>query len=139
MLAPVTTSTKSHSVFTSPRAKRSRRARATSSRSHSRSWITWGFQAISLIAPRFFVLIIPRVGLLSQSPRQDGVILDSGETIMAVAVQNRMSDPRTRALVIPREHGAWGILLVPLVTGVAVGITSIGGAISVTLFTLVAL
>ena len=58
---------------------------------------------------------------------------------MAVAVQNRMSDPRTRALVIPREHGAWGILLVPLVTGAAVGITSVAGTISVVLFTLVAL
>jgi hypothetical protein len=28
---------------------------------------------------------------------------------------------RTRALVIPREHGAWGILLVPLVTAACVG------------------
>jgi len=29
---------------------------------------------------------------------------------------------RTRALVIPREHGAWGLLLVPLFTGAAVGV-----------------
>ena len=29
--------------------------------------------------------------------------------------------PRARSLVIPREHGAWGILLVPLVTGASVG------------------
>ena len=28
---------------------------------------------------------------------------------------------RTKALVVPREHGAWGILLVPLVTGACVG------------------
>ncbi len=28
---------------------------------------------------------------------------------------------RTKALVIPREHGAWGILLVPLVTAACVG------------------
>src|SRR5512143_571760 len=28
---------------------------------------------------------------------------------------------RTKALVIPREHGAWGILLVPLVTASCVG------------------
>ena len=79
------------------------------------------------------------MGLLSQSTRQGGINLDSGETIMAVAVQQRMSDPRTRALVVPREHGAWGILLVPLVTGAAVGISSIAGTISVALFTLVAL
>ena len=29
---------------------------------------------------------------------------------------------RARALVFPREHGAWGILLVPLLTGAAVGL-----------------
>jgi len=28
---------------------------------------------------------------------------------------------RTRALIVPREHGAWGLLLVPLFTGVAAG------------------
>src|ERR1700752_1383080 len=28
---------------------------------------------------------------------------------------------RRKALVIPREHGAWGMLLVPLATGAAVG------------------
>jgi hypothetical protein len=29
---------------------------------------------------------------------------------------------RTRALIIPREHGAWGLLLVPLITGAAAGL-----------------
>lgn len=29
---------------------------------------------------------------------------------------------RTRALVVPREHGAWGLLFVPLFTGVVAGI-----------------
>jgi len=29
---------------------------------------------------------------------------------------------RQRSLVFPREHGAWGILLVPLITGTAVGL-----------------
>src|SRR5512141_2077291 len=28
---------------------------------------------------------------------------------------------RRRALIVPREHGAWGLLLVPLFTGVAAG------------------
>ena len=32
-----------------------------------------------------------------------------------------MNSGRTRALVVPREHGAWGLLLVPLVTGACVG------------------
>ncbi|MGB8011713.1 MAG: YwiC-like family protein [Terriglobales bacterium] len=31
---------------------------------------------------------------------------------------------RIRALVIPREHGAWGLLLVPLFTGAAVGLAA---------------
>jgi hypothetical protein len=31
---------------------------------------------------------------------------------------------RIRALVIPREHGAWGLLLVPLFTGVVAGYAS---------------
>jgi hypothetical protein len=34
-----------------------------------------------------------------------------------------MSNPeRRRSLIFPREHGAWGILLVPLVTGASVGL-----------------
>jgi hypothetical protein len=43
---------------------------------------------------------------------------------MAVAAdQIRNANPdRTRALVIPREHGAWGILLIPLVTGACIGL-----------------
>ncbi len=36
---------------------------------------------------------------------------------------------RRRALVVPREHGAWGMLLVPLVTGAAVGVLA-GGRIA---------
>jgi len=31
---------------------------------------------------------------------------------------------RTKALIIPREHGAWGLLFVPLFTGIAVGAAS---------------
>ena len=31
---------------------------------------------------------------------------------------------RTKSLVVPREHGAWGLLFVPLLTGVAVGAAS---------------
>jgi hypothetical protein len=36
---------------------------------------------------------------------------------------------RRRALIVPREHGAWGILLVPLATGAAAGI-GMGGEAS---------
>ena len=36
---------------------------------------------------------------------------------------------RQRSLIIPREHGAWGILLVPLSTGAAVGLLEGGRAL----------
>jgi hypothetical protein len=35
---------------------------------------------------------------------------------------------RRRSLVFPREHGAWGILLVPLLTGASVGLLAGGSA-----------
>ncbi len=35
---------------------------------------------------------------------------------------------RRRSLVVPREHGAWGILLVPLITGAAVALFTGGSA-----------
>ena len=39
----------------------------------------------------------------------------------AVSGINGIHPSRTKALVIPREHGAWGILLVPLVSAACVG------------------
>jgi hypothetical protein len=42
-------------------------------------------------------------------------------------------------LVVPREHGAWGILLVPLVTGACVGLIDGGSGRDLAAFTLVAL
>lgn len=46
---------------------------------------------------------------------------------------------RIRLLVWPREHGAWGILLVPLVTGAAGGLQGTRGLVDLALFTLAAL
>ena len=43
--------------------------------------------------------------------------------------------PRIRVLVVPREHGAWGLLLVPLFTGAAVGVASTERAWPLILFT----
>jgi len=37
-----------------------------------------------------------------------------------------MKESRQRALVFPREHGAWGMLLVPLATGAATGLLAGG-------------
>ena len=39
-----------------------------------------------------------------------------------------MTSGRRRSLVFPREHGAWGILLVPLFTGASVGLMAGGSA-----------
>src|SRR5579871_6047462 len=36
------------------------------------------------------------------------------------SVLDSASRQRRRALIIPREHGAWGLLLVPIITGAGV-------------------
>ncbi len=41
---------------------------------------------------------------------------------------NSSQKQRRRALVIPREHGAWGMLLIPMVVGGVVGVASGGRA-----------
>jgi hypothetical protein len=46
---------------------------------------------------------------------------------------------RTRALIVPREHGAWGLLFVPLISGAAVGIATTGMNASVVLLAVLAL
>src|SRR5689334_14111103 len=40
---------------------------------------------------------------------------------------------RVRHLVWPREHGAWGMLFVPLATGAAIGLMSGGSALQLVL------
>ncbi|MBZ5645766.1 MAG: YwiC-like family protein [Acidobacteriia bacterium] len=45
-----------------------------------------------------------------------------------------LNGARLRTLLWPREHGAWGILLVPLVTGAAVGLMHGGSLAAVLLF-----
>ena len=49
------------------------------------------------------------------------------------------SNPRRRSLIVPREHGAWGILLVPLLTGVFAGLRAGGSAGEVAPFGILAL
>ena len=46
---------------------------------------------------------------------------------------------RLRALVVPREHGAWGLLLVPLITGAFAGLAVARNWLSLALFTTAAL
>jgi len=43
---------------------------------------------------------------------------------MAEMVNGGSGSRRARALIIPREHGAWGLLLIPLFTGLAAGLPS---------------
>lgn len=50
-----------------------------------------------------------------------------------------LQEARRRSLVIPREHGAWGMLLVPLATGGVLGLLSGGDAFALALFTIAAL
>jgi len=50
-----------------------------------------------------------------------------------------MQNPRLKAMVVPREHGAWGMLLVPLATGAVVAAKSGINALSLTLFVIAAL
>lgn len=46
---------------------------------------------------------------------------------------------RIRALTFPREHGAWGLLLIPLVTGAVIGIPQGHGPANLVLFLTAAL
>jgi len=47
-----------------------------------------------------------------------------------------LNQARLRAFVLPREHGAWGILLVPLITGATVALLRGGALLPVLLFLL---
>jgi hypothetical protein len=49
------------------------------------------------------------------------IMAEMGEIVSAGDVGQRA---RARALIIPREHGAWGLLLIPLFTGLVAGLPS---------------
>ena len=46
---------------------------------------------------------------------------------------------RIRSMIVPREHGAWGLLLIPMLTGTAVGLASGRDVASLVLFAVAAL
>jgi len=62
-----------------------------------------------------------------RSFRAEGVsttLIDGDDNSMAEHITElpTLSRARLRSLIIPREHGAWGMLLMPLATGAAVGL-----------------
>ena len=65
-------------------------------------------------------------------PSATGVSCDAGEYMTKLTVPQK---ERRRALVVPREHGAWGMLLIPLITGAAVGLLAGGHVAPVLLLT----
>jgi hypothetical protein len=65
-------------------------------------------------------------------PSAPGVARDAAESPTKLTIPQK---ERRRALVVPREHGAWGMLLVPLVTGAAVGLVAGGRVAPVLLLT----
>src|SRR5208337_414050 len=50
-----------------------------------------------------------------------------------------LPNSRLRTMVIPREHGAWGMMLVPLTTGAIVALPSGINVASLTLFIIAAM
>jgi hypothetical protein len=66
------------------------------------------------------------VPLAQQMVSPAGVAGDAAENTIPLTIPQR---ERRRALVVPREHGAWGMLLVPLLTGATVGVLS-GGRVA---------
>ncbi|MGD0790710.1 MAG: YwiC-like family protein [Terriglobales bacterium] len=69
-------------------------------------------------------------------PSAPGVARDATESRTNLTIpQTIPQKERRRALVVPREHGAWGMLLVPLLTGAAVGLLAGGRVAPVLLLT----
>ncbi len=75
---------------------------------------------------------MPMVRPQPEIPAASGVACDVAERTTELTIPQK---ERRRALVVPREHGAWGMLLVPLVTGAAVGLLAGGRAAPVLLLT----
>jgi len=67
--------------------------------------------------------------------------LEARKVAMAAALsgEDAVRKARMHAFIVPREHGAWGLLLVPLFTGVAAGVGPANQLWPVFLFTLASL
>ena len=79
---------------------------------------------------------MPTVRPAVEIPAPLGVACDMAESTKKLTLpQTIPQKERRRALVVPREHGAWGMLLVPLATGAAVGLLAGGRVAPVVLLT----
>ena len=79
---------------------------------------------------------MPTVRPAVEIPAPLGVAGDMAESTKKLTLpQTIPQKERRRALVVPREHGAWGMLLVPLATGAAVGLLAGGRVAPVVLLT----
>jgi YwiC-like protein len=66
-----------------------------------------------------------------------GAVHRQRRNVAAISEVTIPQKSRARALTLPREHGAWGILLVPLVAGSCVGLASGGHPLALLPFTIV--
>lgn len=66
-------------------------------------------------------------------PKYERAMTENSEAVSAA------QRARRRALIVPREHGAWGLMLVPLCTGVAAGFASAHRAWPLLVFTMATL
>jgi hypothetical protein len=76
-------------------------------------------------------MVATQLGISSASVGRD---VSDRTTKLAIPLTIPQNE-RRRALVVPREHGAWGMLLVPLVSGAAVGLLAGGRVVPVLLLT----
>src|SRR5579871_470050 len=89
---------------------------------------------------------LSRRGAFLHLPAENAAAGESGsrEPVMATVSEpmnavEQVPRARIRALVVPREHGAWGMLLIPLLTGAWVGLLSGQHVLSLTLLIVTAL
>jgi hypothetical protein len=66
-------------------------------------------------------------------PKYERAMTENSEAVSAA------QRARRRALIVPREHGAWGLLVVPLFTGVAAGLATAHRAWPLLVFTVATL
>jgi len=76
-------------------------------------------------------MVATQLGISSASVGRD---VSDRTTKLAIPLTIPQNE-RRRALVVPREHGAWGMLLVPLASGAAVGLLAGGRVVPVLLLT----